>query len=107
MKEKQQMIVNIINSYRDTVAIADKELIGKQFFEDKKQLDVKESFYSGENSEEMTEEQVKKTIIDWVREDATFNIVGKKSISLALKINLINEECVGKIKGIPYAMVLL
>ncbi len=101
------MIVNIINSHRDTVAIADKELIGKQFFEGKKQLDVKKSFYAGENSKEMTEEEVKEIIIDWSREDATFNIVGEKSVSLATEMNLISEEGIGKIDGIPYSLILL
>ena len=101
------MIVNIINSYRNIVTIADKELIGKKFFEEEKQLDIKESFYTGENSKEEDSEKVKEIILKWAREDATFNIVGKKSIEIALEINLISEEGVGKIDGIPYAMVLL
>ncbi len=101
------MIVNIINSYRDIITIADKELIGKQFFEEKKQLDVKESFYGGENSEEKTLEEVKEIIFDWIKEDATFNIVGKKSIEVAKEMKLIPEEGIGKIDGIPYAMILL
>jgi hypothetical protein len=35
------MYVNIINSYRDIVAICDKDLLGKKFFEEKRQLDIK------------------------------------------------------------------
>lgn len=101
------MIVNIINSCRDIVTIADKELIGKQFFEGKKQLDVKESFYMGENSEEKTPEEVEKIIYDWALEDATFNIVGNKSIEIAKRLELVPEEAIGKIDGIPYAIILL
>ena len=40
------MFVNVIKSYRDVVAICDKELIGKKFEEGNFQLDVKENFFS-------------------------------------------------------------
>lgn len=40
-------------------------------------------------------------------EDATFNITGKNSINVALKIGLINQEGIKEIQGIPFALVLL
>ena len=40
-------------------------------------------------------------------EDASFNIVGKKSIEAALESGIINKESIHKIKGIPFALVLL
>lgn len=98
------MYVNIINSYRDVVAICDEDLLGKQFLEGKKQLDVKESFYKGEIK---TPEETKEILSIWSQEDATFNIVGEKSIKLAIEMKIISEEGVGKIDGIPYALVLL
>ena len=98
------MYVNIIEAYRNIVAIADEELLGNKFFEGKRQLDVKESFYKGELR---TEEEVAKEINFWIKEDATFNIVGEKSIAVALKEGIIHEDSVGTVDGIPYALVLL
>ena len=40
------------------------------------------------------------------REDATFNIVGAKSVNAAIKAEIISEDAVGEIAGIPFAMLL-
>ena len=106
------MYVNIIKSYRDVVAVCDKELLGKKFEElfkgNIRQLDVKENFYRSSPEAEMaTEEQVLEIINLMAAEDATFNIVGKKSVSVALKSGIITKESVGKVKGIPFALVLI
>ncbi|MDE1848783.1 MAG: DUF424 family protein [Nanoarchaeota archaeon] len=98
------MFVKIIKSYRDIVAICDSDLLGKVFEEGKFQLEVKESFYRGD---ELSGEETSAIINKMVREDATFNIVGKESISLALKHGLIKEEGIKEIQGIPFAMVLM
>lgn len=98
------MYVKITDAYRNIITITDKELIGKIFEEGKKQLDIKESFYKGDIK---LPKEVKE-IIDYGRkEDAIFNIVGEKSINIALEENLITEESIGKIANIPYAMILL
>jgi len=98
------MYVNVIKSYRDVVAICDSELIGKKFEEGELQLDVKESFYKGE---QVDEEKLLNIIDFHKQEDATFNIVGEKSINLALKEGIIQEEAIKKIQGIPYVFVLI
>ena len=98
------MFINIIKSYRDVVALCDKELIGKKFVEEKFQLDIKESFYKGE---ETNEEKALEILKNMSLEDATFNIVGEKSIKTAIKAGIINENSIGKIKGIPFALVLI
>lgn len=98
------MFVKIIKSYRDTVVICDSDLIGKRFEEGKFQLDIKESFYKGE---ELSEEKVIKIMKEMSKEDATFNIVGEKSVNIALKIGIISKEGIKKIRNIPFAMVLL
>lgn len=98
------MFVRIIDSYRYIVAICDSDLLGKRFEEGRFQLDVKESFYKGdEKSENETIELLRKM----TREDASFNIVGKKSVRAALKAGIISEESVGKIQGVEFALVLL
>lgn len=98
------MIVRIIDSYRYIVAVCDSDLLGKRFEEGHFQLDVKESFYKGD---EKSEEETIEILKDMKIEDASFNIVGKKSIKAALKAGIINEESVGKIKGVEFAIVLL
>ena len=97
------MLVKIIKSHRDIVIICDSNLIGKKFDEGKFQLNLKENFFNGE---EKTEQETTEIIKDMIREDATFNIVGDKSISVALKTGIISENGVKKIQGIPFALIL-
>ncbi len=98
------MFVNIIKSYRDVVVICDKELLGKKFEDEKYQLDIKENFYSGKES---SEKEVIEIMKDMQKEDATFNIVGKKSINAALKAGIILKEGIKEIQSVPFALVLL
>lgn len=98
------MIVKIIKSYRDVVAICDSNLLGKRFEQGKFQLDVKESFFKGDETDE---EKTIEIMQNMVKEDATFNIIGKESIKTALKAGIIEEEGIGKIRGIPFALVLI
>jgi hypothetical protein len=97
------MFLNIIKSYRDIVAICDEELLGKKFEEGKFQLDIKENFYKGK---EVDVESLIEIMKKMSAEDATFNIVGKKSVNAALKTGIISEEGIGKISGIPFALIL-
>jgi len=96
--------IKVISSYRDVVAICDSDLIGKKFESGKFQLDVKESFYKGE---EVDEEELNRIIKKMSAEDATFNIVGEKSINVALKTGIVVEEGIREIQGVPFALVLL
>jgi hypothetical protein len=98
------MIVNVIKSYRDVVAICDKDILGKKFEEGKFQLDIKESFFKGKDESEEKAIEIMKNMSG---EDATFNIVGEESINAALKAGVIFKESIGRIKGIPFALVLL
>ena len=102
------MFINIIKSYRDVVAICDSDILGK-IFEEKingvtRQLDVKENFYKGEEVDEAKAINLLKMM---AAEDATFNIVGKDSVAAAIKAEVISKDSVGKIKDIPFALVLL
>ena len=98
------MLVRIIKSYRDVVAVCDSNLLGKKFEDGKFQLDVKESFFKGE---ETSYSQAVKIMQNFSREDATFNIIGKEAVNAALKAGIISEESVGKIQGVPFALVLI
>lgn len=96
--------INVIKTYRDVVAICDKELLGKKFENEKFQLDVKENFYRGK---EVSEEELFNIIEHLSKEDSTFNIVGKNSINIALKMEIINQKGIREIQGVPFALVLL
>lgn len=98
------MQVKIQQSYRDIVAISDSNLLGKRFEQDNLQLDIKESFYKGE---EKTKQEVLEIIKKMSAEDATFNIIGKEAVKTALEAGIITQEQVGEIQGIPFSLVLL
>jgi hypothetical protein len=98
------MYLKIHKSCRTVVALCDSELLGKKFEEGKRQIDIRETFYRGD---EVNEEQAIKIMQTQAREDATFNIVGKKSIDSALKAGIITKKGIAKIKDIPFALVLM
>lgn len=97
------MFVNIIKTYRSVFAVCDKELLGEKFEEGIRQLDVKESFYKGK---EKSKEEVMALMESFSEEDATFNIVGERSIEAAIKAGIIDKASVGRVDGIPFALVL-
>ena len=98
------MFIKIIKSYRDIVAVCDSSILGKKFEQGNLQLDLKESFYKGE---EVPEEKAIEMMKSMAAEDATFNIAGEKSVNAAIKAGVISQESVGKIQGIPFALILL
>jgi len=98
------MLVKIHKSYRNVIAICDSELIGNKFEQGNMQLDLTGEFFNGE---ELDESAVLELIKDEKTEDATFNIVGEKSVQLALKTGIIDKQGIKKIQGIPVALTLL
>lgn len=98
------MNLKIHKSYREVVALCDTELLGKKFEQENKQLDLKESFYKGD---EVSEEEVVEILKKLSAEDATFNIVGEKSCAAALKAQIISQDQIKKISDVSYALILL
>jgi hypothetical protein len=98
------MYVKIHRSYRRIVAVCDSEILGKKFEERKMQLDVRENFYKGEK---FNAERVLEIMKSERADDSTFNIAGKRAVELALKNGIISEGNVGKVDGVPFALVLL
>lgn len=98
------MFVKVHKSYRTVVAVCDSKLLGKKFEEGIKQLDIRESFYKGE---EKSFDELVELFKFQKAEDATFNIVGKDSIRAAKKARLISDEGIKYIEKIPYTLVLL
>ncbi len=85
---------------RVVVAFCDDELIGKRFEEGNLQLNLDSNFYKGGKK---TKEEVLKI---FSKADIV-NIVGEKSIKLALKAKIISKGGIIRIKNIPYAQALL
>lgn len=96
--------VKLHSAYRTVVAICDSDLLGKKFEEGKRQLDVRENFYNGE---EMSHEELIDLINHQIGEDATFNIVGPKACAAAKEAGIISEETIMTIQDIPFSLVLL
>lgn len=98
------MFLRVIRSCRDIVAVCDEELVGKSFEEGEFFLEAKESFYCGEKKGFKEAVEILK---DFLKEDATFNILGKESVSCAVEAGIIKENQIKFVQGIPYSLVLL
>ena len=84
---------------RKIISIADRDLIGKEFEEGEKYLQISKSFYEGE---EKSEEEVLKLLED----ASSLNIVGEESVKFCIKNKIVEEGHILKIKEIPYALVV-
>lgn len=98
------MFVKIHHSYRDIIAVCDSEIIGKTFEEGKKCVFVNPNFFQGEKK---NEKEVLEIIEHGSEEDSTFNIIGKKAVSIALKAGIVKPEGIIEIDKVPIALVLL
>jgi hypothetical protein len=98
------MLLKVHKAYRIVVAVCDSEIAGKRFEEGIKILDIRENFYKGDEKEE---KDVIELMKDWAMEDATFNIIGEKSVQAALKAGIISREGIKTVSGIPFALVLI
>ena len=96
--------LKIHTSYRKVVAICDSELVGKKFEQDKRQLDLRESFFK---EKEIEEAELRRLLKIQVVEDATFNIAGPNTIKIAIEEGLISKEGTSTIAGIPFALKLI
>ncbi len=81
------------------IGACDEKLIGKKFVDGKLQIDVSKEFYDGER---ITVEVLKKYL-----ENATIaNLVGEQTVQYAIKLGLVDPDCVLRIKGIPHAQIV-
>ncbi len=91
-----------IHEYQNKIilAVCDTDILGKKFEENGLQLDLTSNFYKGE-------EKTDKEIIHLFEKAHIINLVGKRSIDLAIKSKIITKMNVKKIKNIPYAQSIL
>lgn len=94
------MLVKLhISGGKKIVSIADKNILGKEFEDGEKYLNVSKNFYGGEDMDE--EETIKA-----LNGASSINIVGKESIKFALDSKLIKKDNVMKVNGVPYAITI-
>lgn len=82
------------------LVITDKDLIGKKFEEGKKQLDLNNKFYQGE---EKSKEEVKELI----KGAYILHFTGEKTLKLTRELGLFDLSKILRIKNIPHAEVVL
>jgi len=81
------------------IGACDENLIGKKFVDGKFQIDVSREFYGGQR---VNVEVFKKYL-----KDATIaNLVGKKTVNCAIKMDLVDPKCILRIKGVPHAQMV-
>ena len=66
--------------------------------------EIRANFFKGDKK---SREQIIKILEDINKEDAMFNIVGKKSVQVALEAGVISKEGIITIQGVPIALGLL
>ncbi|MDD1756916.1 MAG: DUF424 family protein [Methanomassiliicoccales archaeon] len=81
------------------LAACDKELMGKSFKEGKLKLEVCPSFYEGEDASE-------EVLLNRLRNATIANLVGERTVAVATKHGLVDEECVLRIEGVPHVQLV-
>ena len=98
------ILFRVHKSYRLVIAVCDEDVFGRKLEEGIKALDVSGDFFKGEL---MSETEVRREIVRYNKEDATFNFVGEKSVGVAKSLGLVKDEGVIEIGGVLVALVLL
>jgi hypothetical protein len=81
------------------IGACDEQLLGKKFRQGKFQIDVSKRFYDGERIN-------KKTLEKFLADATIANLVGEETVKCAIKLGLINPECILRVKGVPHAQMI-
>ena len=81
------------------LSVCDAELVGRSFSEGKLRLDVSEAFYGGD----VVEEGI---VVEHLRRASSINLVGARTIAVAIREELVDSSCVLTVDGVMHAMVL-
>jgi hypothetical protein len=85
---------------RTVLAVCDTELVGQKYVDGDRQLDLTSDFYKGE---ERTDHEVG----DLIRNADIVNLVGKNAVKLGLQEEVITQDHVVVIAGIPHAQAIV
>jgi hypothetical protein len=98
------IIVKVHESYRWVVAVCDADVFGRKLVDGKRVLDVSGVFFDGVV---MSVSEAREEVRRCAMEDATFNFVGKESVGIAKELELVTDEGVVDIDGVPFGLVLM
>jgi len=82
------------------LAACDPELLGESFREGKFRLQVAASFYDGLRVEE-------ETLVAYLRQCTVANLVGPRTVGVAVRLGLVAEDNVLVVAGVPHAQLLV
>jgi len=85
---------------RTVIAVCDSDLLGRKFSEGDRQLDLTSDFYKGEERDE-------KDVGDLIRNADIVNLVGKNAVKIGLQEEVITQDHVITIAGIPHAQAVI
>ena len=85
---------------RTVLALCDKELLRKKFVEADLQLDLTSEFYQGE---EKSLDEIK----EMIKQANHINAVGERAVKFLKDENLVDDENIVIIAGVPHAEVVL
>lgn len=94
-------MISKIHEQQEKIVLAacDKELLEKTFEDKKARIEITEDFYG---TKETTEEELSEDL----EEADIINLVGEKTIALAVKNGLADPDQTLKIDGIPHAQIV-
>ncbi len=82
------------------ITITDIEILGEKYEEGKKQLDLTNKFYHGEEKDE-------KETMEIIKSGYILQFTGLKAVGLGLKLGLIKIGRTISVSGIPHAEVIM
>lgn len=82
------------------LAVCDTGLLGQDYSEGSRQLDLRQPFYGGS-------ETGKEELLGLMKKAYIVNLVGEESVGCALEAKIISESNVVRISGVPHAQALL
>lgn len=88
----------LVKFHENVVAVCDSDLIGKKLDDGKVCLEITERFYKGDKKSD-------KEVEDILKEADNVNIVGEKSVKVAIKAGVVSKDEVIEINGVPHAMI--
>jgi len=80
------------------VAACDADIVGKTFRSDDLKIHVSEGFYKGDDGDE-------DMLVNRLEMATIVNLVGKRTVEIAIKHGFVDPECVLEIGGVPHAQM--
>ena len=80
------------------VAACDADIVGKTYRSEGLKLHVSESFYNGESGDE-------DVLVNRLEMATIANLVGQRTLEIAIRHGFVNPKCVIEIGGVPHAQM--